>query len=136
MTAAPRLVVSTPFVLCALAQLGSAQQIAPVSLDSAGVARGGANPVVSADGRYVAFVSGATNLVNGDTNQSDDVFVRDRRGLHDHEVEALESYARDVGISSDVARAIDAIYPVLVGAMAEKNWDYSRPRWLHRQFGV
>jgi len=62
--------------------------------------------------------------------------VRDRRGLHDHEVEALESYARYVGISTDVARAIEAIYPVLVGAMAEKNWDYSRPRWLHRQFGV
>jgi hypothetical protein len=62
--------------------------------------------------------------------------VRDRRGLHDHEVEALEAYARDVGITADVARAIEAIYPVLVGAMAEKNWDYSRPRWLHRQFGV
>jgi len=25
---------------------------------------------------------------------------------------------------------------VFVAAMAEKNWDYSRPRWLHRQFGL
>ena len=25
---------------------------------------------------------------------------------------------------------------VLVAAMAEKNWDYSRPRWLHEQFGI
>jgi Tol biopolymer transport system component/putative cell wall-binding protein len=34
-------------------------------------------PSISADGRYVAFQSGATNLVTGDTNASDDVFVRD-----------------------------------------------------------
>jgi Tol biopolymer transport system component len=34
-------------------------------------------PAISADGRYVAFSSRATNLVSGDTNQKDDVFVRD-----------------------------------------------------------
>jgi Tol biopolymer transport system component len=34
-------------------------------------------PVISADGRYVAFVSDATNLVPGDTNGVEDVFVRD-----------------------------------------------------------
>jgi len=34
--------------------------------------------VVSADGRYVAFISWASNLVRGDTNRSADVFVRDR----------------------------------------------------------
>ncbi|MFL6073207.1 MAG: TolB family protein [Mycobacteriales bacterium] len=33
---------------------------------------------LSADGRYVAFSSSATNLVPGDTNGTDDVFVRDR----------------------------------------------------------
>ncbi|NUT38206.1 MAG: hypothetical protein HOV79_34590 [Hamadaea sp.] len=32
---------------------------------------------ISDDGRYVAFVSGATNLVTGDTNEATDVFVRD-----------------------------------------------------------
>ncbi|MCC7542833.1 MAG: PD40 domain-containing protein [Deltaproteobacteria bacterium] len=32
---------------------------------------------ISADGRYVAFTSGASNLVPGDTNGGDDVFVRD-----------------------------------------------------------
>jgi hypothetical protein len=35
------------------------------------------NPVISDDGRFVAFVSQATNLVAGDTNDSFDVFVRD-----------------------------------------------------------
>ena len=36
------------------------------------------SPVISADGRYVAFVSASTNLVEGDNNNYSDVFVRDR----------------------------------------------------------
>ena len=35
-------------------------------------------PAISAHGRYVAFDSDASNLVAGDTNNTDDVFVRDR----------------------------------------------------------
>jgi Tol biopolymer transport system component len=35
-------------------------------------------PSISADGRFVAFASAATNLVPGDTNGYPDVFVRDR----------------------------------------------------------
>lgn len=35
-------------------------------------------PVISADGRYVAFASQASNLVVGDTNNAVDIFVRDR----------------------------------------------------------
>jgi Tol biopolymer transport system component len=35
-------------------------------------------PAISADGRYVAFASSATNLVKGDRNRVADVFVRDR----------------------------------------------------------
>jgi Tol biopolymer transport system component len=34
-------------------------------------------PALSGDGRYVAFASGATNLVEGDTNASYDIFRRD-----------------------------------------------------------
>jgi Tol biopolymer transport system component len=37
------------------------------------------NPVISADGRYVAFWSEATNLVAGDTNSLIDIFVKDRQ---------------------------------------------------------
>jgi Tol biopolymer transport system component len=36
-------------------------------------------PSISADARYVAFVSPASNLVSGDTNGVDDVFVHDRQ---------------------------------------------------------
>ena len=35
------------------------------------------HPAISGDGRYVAFVSGATNLVRGDRNRSADVFLYD-----------------------------------------------------------
>src|SRR5207253_5013380 len=37
-------------------------------------------PSVSVDGRLVGFASSASNLVAGDTNGSDDVFVRDQPG--------------------------------------------------------
>ncbi|HEV8114283.1 MAG TPA: hypothetical protein VGR31_16040 [Planctomycetota bacterium] len=50
-----------------------------VSLSSGGAQATGQclSPAISADGRYVAFWSEATNLVPGDTNGLFDVFVRD-----------------------------------------------------------
>jgi Tol biopolymer transport system component len=39
---------------------------------------GSLNPSVSADGRFVAFGSDADNLVPGDSNESRDIFLRDR----------------------------------------------------------
>ncbi len=38
---------------------------------------GSFEPSISADGRFVAFSSNATNLVPGDTNAAQDIFVRD-----------------------------------------------------------
>jgi Tol biopolymer transport system component len=38
---------------------------------------GSTSPAISADGRYVAFASNASNLVAGDGNDATDVFVRD-----------------------------------------------------------
>jgi Tol biopolymer transport system component len=48
-----------------------------ISVSSAAVQANGASidPAISANGRYVAFHSDASNLVRGDTNQSVDVFV-------------------------------------------------------------
>lgn len=51
-----------------------------VSVNSAGdtAARGDASaPSISSDGRYIAFDASAQNLVPGDTNQAQDVFVHD-----------------------------------------------------------
>ncbi len=52
-----------------------------VSVSSAGAeADGGSRGAkISANGRYVAFVSSAENLVEGDTNHVRDIFVHDRR---------------------------------------------------------
>jgi Tol biopolymer transport system component len=52
-----------------------------VSVSTRGVQgdRDGGSPALSADGRFVAFHSEATNLVPGDTNGKRDVFVRDRQ---------------------------------------------------------
>jgi Tol biopolymer transport system component len=36
------------------------------------------DPEISGDGRYVAFESKASNLVNNDTNGKSDIFVHDR----------------------------------------------------------
>ncbi len=52
-----------------------------MSVSSSG-AQGNGNsftPSISATGRFVAFASAASNLVGGDTNAVDDVFVRDRK---------------------------------------------------------
>jgi len=51
-----------------------------VSVDTSGTAGSGngfAPPSISADGRYIAFESGATDLVIGDTNGQSDIFLRD-----------------------------------------------------------
>lgn len=50
-----------------------------VSVSSSGTQGNGASysPTISADGRYVCFVSAASNLVAGDTNNVEDIFVRD-----------------------------------------------------------
>jgi Tol biopolymer transport system component len=52
-----------------------------VSKSTAGVEgdSGSSDPMISADGRYVTFMSYAANLVTGDTNSKSDVFVRDRQ---------------------------------------------------------
>ena len=52
-----------------------------VSLAFDGAQGNGAStqPSISADGRYVSFLSYATNLVSDDTNGFDDIFVYDRQ---------------------------------------------------------
>jgi Tol biopolymer transport system component len=51
-----------------------------VSVDASGTTSGNSasgEPTISADGRFVAFSSSASNLVARDTNNASDVFVRD-----------------------------------------------------------
>ena len=56
-------------------------QTTRVNVDSLGGEANGfsANAAISGDGRFVAFYSDATNLVDDDTNDSRDIFVHDRQ---------------------------------------------------------
>lgn len=77
-----------------------------VSVDSAG-AEGDNNsysPSISGDGRYVAFVSDATNLlgVGNDTNGSRDVFV------HDRDADGNGTYDEPLGVST-VRVSVDSL---------------------------
>ena len=57
-------------------RLSLAAQRVNVSIDGS-AATGSHGPSISADGRFVAFYSLAENLVQGDANGMDDIFVRD-----------------------------------------------------------
>ena len=73
-----------------------------VSVSSAGAQGNGDSlePSISANGRYVAFISQATNLVRGDSNGFQDVFVRDRK-LHKTYVVSVDSAGVQGDDSSD-----------------------------------
>lgn len=82
------------------------------SVGSGGVqADGASGPVeLSADGRFVAFASSATNLVTGDTNGEGDVFVRDRRLGTTTRVSVGPSGAEGDGASGAPAISADGRY--------------------------
>jgi PKD repeat protein len=59
-------------------QTGQTERVS-VANDGSQANGGSGKPSISADGRYVAFVSCAPNLVAGDTNSWPDIFVHDRQ---------------------------------------------------------
>ena len=58
-------------------------QTTRVSIASDGTQGNGfsGDPSISGGGRFVAFTSFATNLVNGDTNGTGDIFIHDRQSV-------------------------------------------------------
>ncbi len=62
---------------CATGRLGITERVS-VASDGGQGNFPSISPTISADGRYVAFHSLASNLVEGDTNNTNDIFVRDR----------------------------------------------------------
>lgn len=65
------------------------------------------NSSVSADGRFVAFTSYATNLVGGDTNGTFDVFVRDRTFQKTYRVSISASGFQANGAGDDPSISAD-----------------------------
>jgi Tol biopolymer transport system component len=69
---------------------------------------GSDRPSISADGRYVAFTSDASNLVSGDTNNASDLFVYDtvanttrRVSVDDNGIQGNNNYSYNPSISAD-----------------------------------
>jgi RHS repeat-associated protein len=83
-----------------------------ISVSTAGAQANGAStkPFISGDGRYVAFVSLATNLVTGDTNGVADVFVRDRQLNTTTRVSLTNAGAQANGAVSFLAISNDGRY--------------------------
>jgi len=93
-------VLASMALLCMLAGSSGAAagDTTRVNLDSTGTQTeggGSGTPSISANGRYVTFISSATNVVEDDTNGVQDVFVRDRH----------EGITERVSVSSSEAEA-------------------------------
>jgi Tol biopolymer transport system component len=99
-----------------------------VSIDSSGVEGNGSSfhPYLSFDGRYVAFVSSATNLVPGDTNGRVDVFVRDRLGGTTERVSVDSSGSEADGDSGEAVLSSDG--SIVAFSSRATNFD-SNPAW-------
>lgn len=65
------------------------------------------HPSISADGRRVAFRSGASNLVAGDTNNTDDVFLRNLKTGKTRRVSVRSSGAQASGHSNEPSISAD-----------------------------
>lgn len=88
---------------------GPTPTVARVSVGTAGEqANGGSGaPSLSDDGRYVAFSSGASNLVTGDTNGETDVFVRDTQANTTVRVSVASDGAQGgAGLASGISSSI------------------------------
>src|SRR5262245_14568273 len=101
-------------LVLALPRIAFAQETTRVSVDASGAEGNGTSsqPVLSSDGRFVAFASMATNLVPGDTNGVADVFVVDRATGAIERVSVDSSGAEGNGLSEWVDLSSDGRFVV------------------------
>jgi uncharacterized delta-60 repeat protein len=83
-----------------------------ISVSSSGAQANGASRQahVSANGRYVVFISDATNLVPSDTNAATDVFIRDRRARTTRRISLTDHATQANGPSDGSAISADGRY--------------------------
>jgi Tol biopolymer transport system component len=88
------------------------------------------DPVISPDGRYVAFESAASNLVDGDSNNVFDIFVHDRQTRETTRVSVSSSGVQGNDFSYDPSISSDGRYVAfrsnadnLVDGDSNETWD-------------
>jgi Tol biopolymer transport system component len=125
-----------------IAAAGAGGTTERVSVDSAGI-QGSASsftPSISADGRFVAFASRATNLVPGDTNTSDDVFVHDRQTGTTERVSVDSAGTEGNGPSVDPAISADGRFVAFISIATNLVPGGTSGRWhvfvRDRQTGI
>lgn len=98
-------------------QRGSTER---VSISSTGqqANQGGADPMISTNGRYVTFWSGSPDLVSGDTNNAGDIFVHDRELRTTTRVSVTSSGAQIAGVWGAPAISGDGRYVVFMSSAA------------------
>src|SRR5258708_3372263 len=105
----PFAALAAPVFLCSVAV---AQTTTRVNVDSAGAQANADSyrPSISGDGRFVAFQSGASNLVPGDTNSFWDVFVHDYQTGATERVSVATGGAEGNGDSAKPSISCDGRY--------------------------
>jgi len=125
-----------------------------ISVDSSGVQGNGSSdvPSISADGQYVAFASAASNLVSGDDNATNDIFVHDRQtgattrasvdssgvqGNGYSDVPSISADGRYVAFASGASNLVtgdtNAVYDVFVrGPLVSFPWPMFLPAITHK----
>ena len=92
--------------------LAQTTTVVSTSSDGSKANDGSYSAAISADGRYVAFVSYASNIVAGDTNATRDVFVSDRHAGTTERVSVSSSGAQAEGSSTETALSSDGRFVV------------------------
>jgi Tol biopolymer transport system component len=90
-------------------------------------------PAISADGRYVAFTSNAENLVPGDDNGEEDVFVHDRRTRRTQRVSVSSTGASPNEGSTDPVISANGRYVTFVSLATDVVADGHRARGSFRR---
>jgi Tol biopolymer transport system component len=67
---------------------------------------------ISADGRRIAFMSSASNLVTGDSNSKSDIFVRDRQGAWTVRASVASAGTQSYGAAAEPAITSDGRFVV------------------------
>jgi Tol biopolymer transport system component len=103
------IVLSVLLLLVSVAQAGTVERVSVASNGNEANA-GSIKVAISGDGKIVAFASGATNLVAGDTNGVSDIFIHDRATGLTQRISVSSQGAQANGVSHSPALSGDGRY--------------------------
>ena len=101
---------SVPDVFLFDRQTHTTERISVASDGTEGNGMSGETPAISGDGRFVTYASEASNLVAGDTNGSEDIFVFDRQTHTTERVSVASDGSEANGFSFDQSISADGRY--------------------------